>query len=88
MLAGLWHYKFYTVEVYGKKQFIELVYQLYLYVNRSICYLKFLLLCRRKKEELGEPEADPERDQRTVFAYQVSFNLKINATIHALLQAS
>lgn len=30
--------------------------------------------CRRykeKKEEVAEPEADPERDQRTVFAYQV-----------------
>lgn len=32
------------------------------------------LCCRRykdKKEEATEPEADPERDQRTVFAYQV-----------------
>jgi hypothetical protein len=29
-------------------------------------------LCRRRKEEAGEPEADPERDQRTVFAYQLS----------------
>lgn len=31
-------------------------------------------LCRRykdKKEEVAEPEADPERDQRTVFAYQI-----------------
>lgn len=30
--------------------------------------------CRRhkeKKEEAAEPEIDPERDQRTVFAYQV-----------------
>ncbi|BBH02834.1 Ribosomal protein L18ae/LX family protein [Prunus dulcis] len=24
-----------------------------------------------KKEEVTEPEADPERDQRTVFAYQI-----------------
>ncbi|RZB89546.1 RNA-binding protein 39 isoform B [Glycine soja] len=35
----------------------------------------FLLCCRRhkeKKEEATEPEADPERDQRTVFAYQIS----------------
>ncbi|RVW38593.1 hypothetical protein CK203_075600 [Vitis vinifera] len=24
-----------------------------------------------KKEEVAEPEADPERDQRTVFAYQI-----------------
>lgn len=31
-------------------------------------------LCRRfkDKKEAVEPEADPERDQRTVFAYQVS----------------
>ncbi|XP_073008643.1 uncharacterized protein [Typha latifolia] len=27
---------------------------------------------REKKEEVAEPEADPERDQRTVFAYQLS----------------
>ncbi|KAI3875735.1 hypothetical protein MKX03_023658 [Papaver bracteatum] len=26
---------------------------------------------KEKKEELAEPEADPERDQRTVFAYQI-----------------
>ncbi|XP_068646809.1 uncharacterized protein [Aristolochia californica] len=26
---------------------------------------------REKKEEAAEPEADPERDQRTVFAYQI-----------------
>ncbi|XP_068639259.1 uncharacterized protein [Aristolochia californica] len=26
---------------------------------------------REKKEEVAEPEADPERDQRTVFAYQI-----------------
>lgn len=26
---------------------------------------------REKKEDAPEPEADPERDQRTVFAYQV-----------------
>lgn len=35
-----------------------------------------LFICRRhrdKKEEVAEPEADPERDQRTVFAYQVGF---------------
>ena len=31
------------------------------------------MACRRYKEkkEVVEPEADPERDQRTVFAYQV-----------------
>ncbi|XP_054777097.1 uncharacterized protein LOC129285423 [Prosopis cineraria] len=27
---------------------------------------------KEKKEEVAEPEADPERDQRTVFAYQIS----------------
>lgn len=26
----------------------------------------------KDKKEAAEPEADPERDQRTVFAYQVS----------------
>eukprot|EP00262_Sarcandra_glabra_P007781 TRINITY_DN2073_c0_g1_i1.p1 TRINITY_DN2073_c0_g1~~TRINITY_DN2073_c0_g1_i1.p1 ORF type:complete len:420 (-),score=87.08 TRINITY_DN2073_c0_g1_i1:415-1674(-) len=34
----------------------------------------FHFSCRRykeKKEEVAEPEADPERDQRTVFAYQI-----------------
>jgi hypothetical protein len=37
-------------------------------------YFTFSFSCRRykeKKEEVTEPEADPERDQRTVFAYQV-----------------
>jgi hypothetical protein len=31
--------------------------------------------CRRfrEKKEAAEPEADPERDQRTVFAYQVNW---------------
>lgn len=35
--------------------------------------LKFILNCRRfrDKKDAAEPEADPERDQRTVFAYQV-----------------
>ena len=28
-------------------------------------------LHRRNKDKKDEPEADPERDQRTVFAYQV-----------------
>lgn len=28
---------------------------------------------RRRKEEAVEPEVDPERDQRTVFAFQVAF---------------
>ncbi|KAI8533192.1 hypothetical protein RHMOL_Rhmol11G0278200 [Rhododendron molle] len=34
-----------------------------------------IIFCRRpkeKKEEVAQPEADPERDQRTVFAYQIS----------------
>lgn len=26
----------------------------------------------KEKKDTAEPEADPERDQRTVFAYQVS----------------
>lgn len=33
------------------------------------------ITCRRpkeKKEQAVEPEVDPERDQRTVFAYQVA----------------
>jgi len=36
-----------------------------------------MFLCRRFKEkkEAVEPEADPERDQRTVFAYQVRENI-------------
>lgn len=36
--------------------------------------LQMLIFCRRykdKKEGAVEPEVDPERDQRTVFAYQV-----------------
>ncbi|XP_050260081.1 uncharacterized protein LOC126705212 [Quercus robur] len=38
--------------------------------------LFFLFVCnprryKEKKEEVAEPEADPERDQRTVFAYQI-----------------
>lgn len=35
--------------------------------------MDFNLNCRRfrDKKEAAEPEADPERDQRTVFAYQV-----------------
>lgn len=35
---------------------------------------EIIIFCRRhkeKKEEVAQPEADPERDQRTVFAYQV-----------------
>jgi hypothetical protein len=29
---------------------------------------------RRKKDDGTEPEVDPERDQRTVFAFQVGFD--------------
>ncbi|EEE51022.1 hypothetical protein OsJ_31660 [Oryza sativa Japonica Group] len=29
-------------------------------------------ICRRRKDDGAEPEADPERDQRTVFAFQLS----------------
>lgn len=44
-------------------------------------FFVFFLPCRRykeKKEEVAEPEADPERDQRTVFAYQVSLYILTN----------
>lgn len=46
--------------------------------------------CRRFKEkkEAVEPEADPERDQRTVFAYQVddlTFSLKSARTKSCLI---
>jgi len=60
---------------------LDLCYKLY---NLNIGYkfdvllytylmLKFNSNCRRfrDKKEAAEPEADPERDQRTVFAYQV-----------------
>jgi uncharacterized protein affecting Mg2+/Co2+ transport len=47
-------------------------------------------LCRRRKEEVAEPEVDPERDQRTVFAYQVallnkSFTMLLFLTSHLKL---
>ncbi|KAF8410382.1 hypothetical protein HHK36_002910 [Tetracentron sinense] len=35
-------------------------------------FAAILELHKEKKEEVVEPEADPERDQRTVFAYQIS----------------
>nr|XP_009384003.1 PREDICTED: RNA-binding protein 39 isoform X2 [Musa acuminata subsp. malaccensis] len=37
-----------------------------------VCPRFILRRHREKKEEAPEPEADPERDQRTVFAYQLS----------------
>ncbi|KNA05378.1 hypothetical protein SOVF_190900 isoform A [Spinacia oleracea] len=40
----------------------------------KLSYLSVFIFCRRhkeKKDETTEPEADPERDQRTVFAYQL-----------------
>lgn len=46
---------------------------LFTFCDDDITFINFLC-CRRykeKKEEVTEPEADPERDQRTVFAYQV-----------------
>ncbi|TKY50742.1 RNA-binding protein 39 [Spatholobus suberectus] len=46
-----------------------------MYSNNLGYNFVFLLCCRwhkEKKEEATEPEADPERDQRTVFAYQIS----------------
>ncbi|XP_052192533.1 uncharacterized protein LOC127801421 isoform X2 [Diospyros lotus] len=44
-------------------------------INQVEMIFENLFLRRRqkdKKEEVAEPEADPERDQRTVFAYQIS----------------
>lgn len=44
-------------------------------IAKSVLFTWILSSCRRhkeKKEETAEPEADPERDQRTVFAYQVN----------------
>ncbi|GMP37484.1 hypothetical protein CsSME_00009137 [Camellia sinensis var. sinensis] len=35
-------------------------------------YFKEQIRYKEKKEEVAEPEVDPERDQRTVFAYQIS----------------
>jgi RNA recognition motif-containing protein len=32
----------------------------------------FCCSCRKAKSPEPEPEVDPERDQRTVFAYQIS----------------
>lgn len=42
--------------------------------NKEFWSIIFSFSCRRhkeKKDDGTEPEADPERDQRTVFAYQV-----------------
>ncbi|XP_057422580.1 uncharacterized protein LOC130716618 isoform X4 [Lotus japonicus] len=42
---------------------------------KKLCAAKTWFMQRRhkeKKEEKAEPEVDPERDQRTVFAYQIS----------------
>lgn len=42
----------------------------------SYCGLSHLYRRFKEKKEKVEPEADPERDQRTVFAYQVDgFNV-------------
>lgn len=45
---------------------------------------------KEKKEEAAEPEADPERDQRTVFAYQVNllFGHKIFQVFYFLVSFS
>lgn len=56
-----------------------------------ICCLDSIFGCRRRSRELkerkeepplAEPEADPERDQRTVFAYQVN---TVNTLLSLLL---
>ena len=43
--------------------------------------------CRRKKDDGTEPEVDPERDQRTVFAFQVSLTSNI-FMLHFIHQAN
>ncbi|GER47558.1 splicing factor-like protein [Striga asiatica] len=58
----------------------ERIEQLIILKPRSVCFgqleCKVLLFCTdfwrfKDKKEAVEPEADPERDQRTVFAYQM-----------------
>ncbi|KAH1231231.1 RNA-binding protein 39 [Glycine max] len=43
-----------------------------LHCNISFLFISLVTRHKEKKEEATEPEADPERDQRTVFAYQIS----------------
>lgn len=49
-------------------------------MNYSFCFSFFCRRYKDKKEDAVEPEADPERDQRTVFAYQV-FELQKVASV-------
>jgi hypothetical protein len=37
-------------------------------------FFPLFFVYRRKKDDGTEPEVDPERDQRTVFAFQVGFD--------------
>ena len=41
-----------------------------------LCFSHFHRRYKEKKEDGAEPEVDPERDQRTVFAYQVQMHLE------------
>ena len=50
-----------------------------LFCISSFLYIQayeYVSLCRRRKDDGAEPEADPERDQRTVFAFQVCIHNK------------
>ncbi|KAI9123413.1 hypothetical protein K1719_004713 [Acacia pycnantha] len=55
---------------------IDMILSCYVFSTLSTIASLHLFCCRmrpkEKKEEAAEPEADPERDQRTVFAYQIS----------------
>ena len=54
--------------------FVIMYFPAIIFFNIVILIILKLLLENRRfkdKKEVVEPEADPERDQRTVFAYQV-----------------
>jgi hypothetical protein len=60
---------------------VHLVFHYHLILQYNVSFFLFYYINsyegfsfhRRRKEEAVEPEVDPERDQRTVFAYQVAF---------------
>lgn len=56
----------------------------YCFMHCLSCFVKyvfFFLLWRRRKDDGAEPEVDPERDQRTVFAFQVDFLIKCSTVL-------
>lgn len=61
------------MDIFYTLRFPEEVINAYFHPYFSSHYAASCLYGRRVKDkkEVGEPEADPERDQRTVFAYQV-----------------